>query len=694
MQVGHPSNSAAPVSFNSAATHRSYIPSLIPPGVDPAKVDSKMFYTYVPNTIKTRKRTTPAQLEILEGVFVTDKKPNAPRRKELAKKLKMSPREVQVWFQNRRAKEKKANGRVIPSAPSPISIPTSAVLVPPVAASPLSDIAPDVLADPMPSSASASPVTKVEPQTPEPSPRASLNASWQPVQLPTPPITDSFDQPHHHPHSIPSSPPDASPGAYGHRRSSLPVLSLVPPQEPVPPQLPSSALAPHSHHSLSPNDNRYPNMPPSFPSGVFPPQMLHHRRSTSALSQHPYALPIRRSSARVDYPPPSGPPPPTAPYLRASISEGMDTPALPTGRFASSGGMAGHGPQVHNSTRYHPFQTSSRRPNLAHRASVPAIFHNAHQSGPPPPLPSLPATPTSTVSLEEQQQQQQHQGGEMFAPAQGQDSFLWNNPDPFGSSTPAVALTPDAGYSFGMTMPVSSYEFPERKHSVATSEFDGDYTFELDTGMYRRPVGSVVSLCGSASSAGPSLSDVTSDGLGVDANGRRWSCVSATDMLDGMNLGGGAGAGPSDGGASPPGAGSDGYTSEHGTVTYPSPTSDSERIDMGGADIGQSPIPPSTGASSELALALHSNESSPFTPPPAFKIPDADVHAPPQPYLQQQYPPYGTAPFGGGEYHTHANGYPVSGYPDGTTDAGGLYPHPVSSSPGTADDYTATTRYT
>ena len=104
MQVGHPSNSASSVSFTPTpasaaavpATHRSYIPSLIPPGVDPAKVDSKMFYTYVPNTIKTRKRTTPAQLEILEGVFVTDKKPNAPRRKELAKKLKMSPREVQV----------------------------------------------------------------------------------------------------------------------------------------------------------------------------------------------------------------------------------------------------------------------------------------------------------------------------------------------------------------------------------------------------------------------------------------------------------------------------------------------------------------------------------------------------------------------------------------------------------------------
>lgn len=201
----------------------------------------------------------------------------------------------------------------------------------------------------------------------------------------------------------------------------------------------------------------------------------------------------------------------------------------------------------------------------------------------------------------------------MFSPTQHQDSFLWNNPDPFGACTPAVALTPDAGYSFGMAgaavLPASSYEFPERKHSVATSDLDGEYTFSLDTGLYRRPVGSVVSLCGSASSAGPSLSDVTSDGLGVDANGRRWSCVSATDMLDGMTLGGGVGTGPSDGGASPPGAGSDGYTSEHGTVTYPSPTSDSDRIDMGGADIGQSPIPPTSGASSELALALHSNES-------------------------------------------------------------------------------------
>ncbi|KAI0261184.1 homeobox domain-containing protein, partial [Gloeopeniophorella convolvens] len=66
-----------------------------------------MFFTYVPN-IKPRRRTTRAQLNILEGVFVTERKPHAPRRQELAKELGLSPREIQVfWFQNRRAKEKK-----------------------------------------------------------------------------------------------------------------------------------------------------------------------------------------------------------------------------------------------------------------------------------------------------------------------------------------------------------------------------------------------------------------------------------------------------------------------------------------------------------------------------------------------------------------------------------------------------------
>jgi hypothetical protein len=212
----------------------------------------------------------------------------------------------------------------------------------------------------------------------------------------------------------------------------------------------------------------------------------------------------------------------------------------------------------------------------------------------------------------------------MFAPTHQQDAFSWNNPDPFGANSGAVALAPDAGYSFGMPptvsttagVPASGYEFPERKHSATASELDSEYTFALDGGVYRRPAGSVVSLYGSASdtgttasttsSAGPYFSDVTSEGQGIDENGRRGSCVSTSELLSRLHVGcGGAG----EGSASPPGTGSDGYASEHGTVTYPSPASDSERVNMGNARMGQSPVLPKTNGSSELALALHSNES-------------------------------------------------------------------------------------
>jgi len=56
---------------------------------------------------RKRQRTTPEQLEVLEKVYETEKLPNSDLRKELAAKLKMTPRRVQVWFQNKRAKEKR-----------------------------------------------------------------------------------------------------------------------------------------------------------------------------------------------------------------------------------------------------------------------------------------------------------------------------------------------------------------------------------------------------------------------------------------------------------------------------------------------------------------------------------------------------------------------------------------------------------
>ncbi|KAJ7446213.1 hypothetical protein B0H11DRAFT_2085587 [Mycena galericulata] len=76
----------------------------MPPGMDPT--DYRAFYPYTPNEVKHRKRTTSAQLKVLEGIFKRDTKPNAALRTELAAQLNMTARGVQVWFQNRRAKEK------------------------------------------------------------------------------------------------------------------------------------------------------------------------------------------------------------------------------------------------------------------------------------------------------------------------------------------------------------------------------------------------------------------------------------------------------------------------------------------------------------------------------------------------------------------------------------------------------------
>jgi hypothetical protein len=290
-------------------------------------------------------------------------------------------------------------------------------------------------------------------------------------------------------------------------------------------------------------------------------------------------------------------------------------PGLPTNRFAPSGGFGVHASQTHHSARFHPFQSQSRRPNLTHRASVPAIFPNAqpqHLSAlvPPMPVQSHPPTPTGVVPLEEEEQQQ--------------DAFAWNNPDPFGAGTAAVALAPEAGFTFGMppsvattgVAPTSGYEFPERKPSIPSSELDSEYTYTMESGVYRRSVGSVVSLYGTASdtgttistasSAGPYFSDVTSEGHGIDEDGRRGSCVSTSEMLSRLHVGGGAAAECSPSSAR---AGSDGYVSEHGTVTYPSPTSDCECRNLSSVGIGQSPIPPQSSGSSELALALHSSQS-------------------------------------------------------------------------------------
>ncbi|RUS22871.1 hypothetical protein BC938DRAFT_475172 [Jimgerdemannia flammicorona] len=58
-------------------------------------------------TVKRRRRLTQEETRILNQVFETTTKPNSQVRKRLAQQLGMTPRAVQIWFQNRRAKQKR-----------------------------------------------------------------------------------------------------------------------------------------------------------------------------------------------------------------------------------------------------------------------------------------------------------------------------------------------------------------------------------------------------------------------------------------------------------------------------------------------------------------------------------------------------------------------------------------------------------
>jgi len=63
----------------------------------------QMKFTYLREPRK-RTRTSPEQLDTLVSFFETQPNPSMKQRKQLAEKTGMTPRSIQVWFQNRRAK--------------------------------------------------------------------------------------------------------------------------------------------------------------------------------------------------------------------------------------------------------------------------------------------------------------------------------------------------------------------------------------------------------------------------------------------------------------------------------------------------------------------------------------------------------------------------------------------------------------
>jgi hypothetical protein len=90
---------------------------------------------YNPFEIKHRRRTSRAQFKVLEKTFLENPKPNAAIRRWLAQKLVMTPRGVQVWFQNRRAKEKSVNAKSTTVITTPMKSSNASTTSPPASSS-------------------------------------------------------------------------------------------------------------------------------------------------------------------------------------------------------------------------------------------------------------------------------------------------------------------------------------------------------------------------------------------------------------------------------------------------------------------------------------------------------------------------------------------------------------------------------
>lgn len=101
-------------SFDDEDDNISDFSSELVPGVEPKSGDSEISGSSPAlrrragqHFNKRRHRTSAEQLRVLEMTYAGNKVPNQELRKDLATQLGMTNRRVQIWFQNKRAKEKR-----------------------------------------------------------------------------------------------------------------------------------------------------------------------------------------------------------------------------------------------------------------------------------------------------------------------------------------------------------------------------------------------------------------------------------------------------------------------------------------------------------------------------------------------------------------------------------------------------------
>jgi hypothetical protein len=294
-------------------------------------VDIRTFYPYTPNEVKHRKRTSRAQLKVLEDHFRRDTKPNASLRKLLADQLDMSIRGVQVWFQNRRAKEKALASRAL-SSRQPTTLPS--ILNPSD-----DDDQPD--SPPLPqspsdthqssSSASIPPESNIDssshssPTTSSSLPNIqsdSFSSSWY---NPPSPQEDqsfirqsgSFDLLNLRRGSLPAYPQSPDPSFASHFTGELDPLSR---RRSVDTSLLRLATHPYAHHARAKNgaifggrfytpQGRFTDPSSCYPAAGSPPANLHNIRPRQLNSSAHNLVPINRP---YDFVSPSGCVPPSS----------------------------------------------------------------------------------------------------------------------------------------------------------------------------------------------------------------------------------------------------------------------------------------------------------------------------------------------------------------------------------------------
>ncbi|KAF9222709.1 hypothetical protein BS17DRAFT_178006 [Gyrodon lividus] len=490
------------------ASHSRYpstcIPSLMPPGVDPTSVDFRAFFPYIPNEVKHRKRTSRSQLKVLEDVFRKDTKPNAALRKKLAAELDMLPRAVQVWFQNRRAKDKQLRKRgstaidqekaAVTSAqksPSPRdtspndSSNSSTATVKPT--HPAEDGTSSQASSADQSSTKSNPVVKISCSSPLLC--DSAPSGWQGSSGTH---TDIDIPPHVRPPTLDQSLQDGD--LYSTRRGSLPTVMPTGPDTTQPP--------PH-----------YPDRRKSMDVSFF--RLMHHPFARIAQEKNE-ALYLPKSPLS---PPGSGP---------ANLTR-------------SPPGMAGSiGPIRSASHSSYPYPHP--RPALTHRASEPHVFASAR-----PPFPFVPGSgpplqaPTMGSRRFSDNRQYALTSRILSSPIPGPlptPNFQFGEPSsasPSNASPIPTDVESPAGHMHSPEMAVlQGWSFPRSRETDQDTEDSGS------VGALSR-FGSVASISGSESSA--MYSDVSScvavEHMGYDPNARRGSSAPGTCLemrMSGLNM--------------------------------------------------------------------------------------------------------------------------------------------------------------